>query len=40
MSNITYIYFEKFEKGCELSISIAEYQTGPFTKGKIENYLH
>jgi len=33
MTNVTYIYFENFENGCELEISVSETETGPYIPG-------
>lgn len=32
MSNVTYLYLQSFEKGCNLDISIAECETGPYVQ--------
>jgi hypothetical protein len=34
MCNVNTIYFENFEYGCDMSVLISEYETGPYTYGK------
>mmetsp|Transcript_3767 Transcript_3767/g.3208 ORF Transcript_3767/g.3208 Transcript_3767/m.3208 type:complete len:108 (+) Transcript_3767:195-518(+) len=32
MCNVNCLYFEYFDFGCEMTVELAEYETGPYTK--------